>query len=195
MTHRLEGTSEWLRCKALRMRAQGVYLKYMTKPESDSNAADWLLWHTAHKIFGKGFGSQPPETSSLPHPSWKPARAVLVRAVSFGFRRNPVYESFEVHCCPVYVFWSSLLSGKVLLVSAKLPPDSNRCLRTHLDTALYVNKRVPNFTTPTTKTRVFSAHTPNFQQILFGKLWFKQMTLESLNHLTPNVLKSNNKIQ
>ena len=23
--------------------------------------------------------------------------------------------------------------------SAKLPPDSNRCLRTHLDTALYVN--------------------------------------------------------
>lgn len=54
--------------------------------------------------------------------------------------------------------------------SAKLPPDSNRCLRTHLDTALYVKKRVPNFTTPTTKTRVFSAPTPNFQQILFGKL-------------------------
>ena len=36
-----EGASEWLRCKALRMRAQGV--KYMTKPESDSNEADWLL--------------------------------------------------------------------------------------------------------------------------------------------------------
>ena len=25
----------------------GSVLKYMTKPESDSNAADWLLWHTA----------------------------------------------------------------------------------------------------------------------------------------------------
>ena len=181
MTHRLEGASEWLRCKALRMRAQGVYwstwprpnpiatqqigyydtppwrcvrmakmqgaededagsvLKYMTKPESDSNEADWLLWHTATRFFGKASEIQTPKTSSLPHPSWKPARTVLVRAVSFGFRRNPVYESFEVHCCPVSVFWSSLLFGKVLFVSAKLPPDSNRCLRTHLDTALYVN--------------------------------------------------------
>ena len=26
----------------------GSVQKYMTKPESDSNAADWLLWHTAH---------------------------------------------------------------------------------------------------------------------------------------------------
>ena len=25
----------------------GSVLKYMTKPESDSNEADWLLWHTA----------------------------------------------------------------------------------------------------------------------------------------------------
>ena len=29
----------------------GSVLKYMTKPESDSNEADWLLWHTAPKIF------------------------------------------------------------------------------------------------------------------------------------------------
>ena len=29
----------------------GSVLKYMTKPESDSNEADWLLWHTASKIF------------------------------------------------------------------------------------------------------------------------------------------------
>ena len=35
----------------------------------------------------------------------------------------------------------SWLSGKVLFVPAKLPPYSNRCLRTHLDTALYVIKR------------------------------------------------------
>ena len=33
----------------------------------------------------------------------------------------------------------SLLPGKVLFGSAKLPPDSNRCLGTQLDTALYVN--------------------------------------------------------
>ena len=29
----------------------GSVLKYMTKPESDSNEADWLLWHTASNIF------------------------------------------------------------------------------------------------------------------------------------------------
>ena len=29
----------------------GSVLKYMTKPESDSNEADWLLWHTASQIF------------------------------------------------------------------------------------------------------------------------------------------------
>ena len=29
----------------------GSVLKYMTKPESDSNEADWLLCHTASKIF------------------------------------------------------------------------------------------------------------------------------------------------
>ena len=29
----------------------GSVLKYMTKPESDSNEADWLLWHTVSKIF------------------------------------------------------------------------------------------------------------------------------------------------
>ena len=111
-----------------------------------------------HKIFGKGFENQPPKTSSLPHPSWKPARTVLVRAVSFGFRRNPVYESFEVHCCPVYVFWSSLLFGKVLFVSAKLPPDSNRCLRTHLDTALYINKRGKKNSANYTQTLHFSIY-------------------------------------
>ena len=27
-------------------------LKYMTKPESDSNEADWLLWHTALIVLG-----------------------------------------------------------------------------------------------------------------------------------------------
>ena len=29
----------------------GSVMKYMTKSESDSNEADWLLWHTASKIF------------------------------------------------------------------------------------------------------------------------------------------------
>src|SRR5574344_1947254 len=47
----LKGASEWLRCKALRLRAQGVYLKYMTKPESDSHAADWPLCHTFNPFF------------------------------------------------------------------------------------------------------------------------------------------------
>ena len=28
----------------------GSVLKYMTKPEDDSNAADWLLWHTAIEL-------------------------------------------------------------------------------------------------------------------------------------------------
>ena len=31
--------------------------------------------------------------------------------------------------------------GAEWFFSAKLPPDSHRCLETHLDTALYVNKR------------------------------------------------------
>ena len=31
--------------------AAGSVLKYMSKPESDSNEADWLLCHTASKIF------------------------------------------------------------------------------------------------------------------------------------------------
>ena len=38
-------------------------------------------------------------------------------------------------------FLEPLLSGKVLFVSAKLPPDSNRCIGTQLHAALYVNKR------------------------------------------------------
>ena len=39
----LEGASEWLRCKAPKDEGAGSVLKYMTKPKSDSNAADWLL--------------------------------------------------------------------------------------------------------------------------------------------------------
>ena len=30
----------------------GSVPKYMTKPESDSNEADWLLWHTALIVLG-----------------------------------------------------------------------------------------------------------------------------------------------
>ena len=43
----LEGASEWLRCKAPKDESAGSVLKYMTKPKSDNNEADWLLLHTA----------------------------------------------------------------------------------------------------------------------------------------------------
>ena len=43
----LEGASEWLRCKAPKDEGAGSVLKYMTKPKSDNNEADWLLLHTA----------------------------------------------------------------------------------------------------------------------------------------------------
>ena len=32
----------------------GSVLKYMNKPESDSNEADWLLWYTALKVRQNG---------------------------------------------------------------------------------------------------------------------------------------------
>ena len=43
----LEGGSEWLRCKALRLRAQAVYESTWPSPNADSNEADWPFWHTA----------------------------------------------------------------------------------------------------------------------------------------------------
>ena len=68
-----------------------------------------------------------------------------------GFRRFADFTDFadfagnrvkNTNCAlSAELFLEPLLSGKVLFVSAKLPPDSNRCIGTQLQAALYVNKR------------------------------------------------------
>ena len=119
----LEGVSEWIRCKALRMRAQGVY---------------WSTWPSPNPIATQqiGYYDTPPlprlpETTINGDNHWttieQPMNShwTIIEQTLFKPRSNPVQIK-------------TLQSGKVLFYSAKLPPDNNRCIGTRLGTTLYV---------------------------------------------------------
>ena len=131
----LEGVSEWPSCKALRMRAQGVY---------------WSTWPSPNPIATQQIGYyDTPPLPRLPEKTTNGDNHWTTIEQPLNNHWTTIEQPLNSHWtiieqtlfkpCSTHVQTKTLLSGKVLFFSAKLPPDNNRCIGTRLGTTLYVN--------------------------------------------------------